>query len=243
MIFKRDSKEKSGVGLDGSKPGASPSDAETGDQIDPPRVRSKARPADWPPVNTEIVIVLPKDGGIFKTTVSEHDKLNGHIVLAPSSAAADLDASSGNHAMATWTSQAGLHELRAEILAPGEPNSPIKVEPTSPVVVHERRRFPRVRRPGGIKLETGSHSLSATMLDLSEGGARCVVDTSSMLSADMLQTTLNLDDQAVKIKGWVAWKKLHGQHTEIGVSFAGVSTRDAELIRRYVISLQRRNKD
>ena len=206
------------------------------------RSRHKARPADWPPVNTEIVIVLPKDGGVYRARVSEHDKLNGHILLSSPTTSVNIEASPGDPAMATWTSQAGLHELRTEIIASANSVAPLKVEPTSAVVVHERRRFPRVKRPGGISIEAGSHALSATMLDLSEGGARCVIDTSTSIPPDMVQTTLDLDEQSVKIKGWVAWKKLHGQHTEIGVSFTGVSSRDAELIRRYVLSLQRKQQ-
>ncbi|HUY85859.1 MAG TPA: PilZ domain-containing protein [Acidimicrobiales bacterium] len=201
-----------------------------------------ARPADWPPVNTEIVIVLPRDGGVFRAKVSDHDKLNGQFVLmTPGEGSQEIPATPGDKAMATWTTAAGLHELKTEIVDSPDPSVKWKVEPTSPVVVHERRRFPRVRRPAGIQLETNqAQAISATMLDLSEGGARCVIDTSHVIPPDMLQTTLDLDDHSVKIKGWVAWKKLHGQHTEIGVSFAGVSKRDADLIRRYVLAIHGR---
>ncbi len=222
-----------------SRPAEGGNSANSGAPGDSPRVKiPAARPADWPSINTEIVIVLPRDGGVFRTRVSEHDRVNGQFLLiAPESAVEDLRATPGEKMMATWTTSAGLHELKTELVDTEGEGVQWKVEPTSPVIVHERRRFPRVRRTGAIKLEAGTRAISATMLDLSEGGARCVVDTTQQVPPDMVSTTLNLDNKAIKIKGWVAWKKQHGKHTEIGVSFAGVSKKDAEILRRYVMAL------
>lgn len=198
-----------------------------------------ARPSDWPAVNTEVVIVFPKDGGIFRTRVHEHDRVNGQFILSlPEEGDDTIDAKPGDKMMTTWTSPAGLHELKTELVASLADVQEWKVEPTSPVIVHERRRFPRIRRTGAIHMETGSRALTATMLDLSEGGARCVIDTTQNFTPDLVSTTLNLDNRAVKIKGWVAWKKQHGKHTEVGISFAGVSKRDADMIRRYVMGVQ-----
>jgi len=213
----------------------------TGDQAAPSLRIPAARPADWPAVNTEVVIVLPREGGIFRTKVRAHDRLNGQFLLALAGDATKdaLPASPGDELMATWTSPAGLHELKTEVVDAGENDPTWKVEPTSPVIVHERRRFPRVRRTGAIQLEAGSKALAATMLDLSEGGARCVIDAVQMVEPDLVSTTLNLDNKAIKIRGWVAWKKQRGKHTELGISFAGLSAKDAEALRSYVLAMQK----
>jgi len=112
----------------------------------------------------------------------------------------------------------------------------------------ERRRHVRVRVDGRAHIRSAYATVSAALVDLSEGGVRCVLpdappalvpgtrfDGPFLLEAEVATSRICL-----AVPGWIRWS--HGTRvgTHFGVVFADLDDRQAEGVQRFLIAAARR---
>ncbi len=205
--------------------------------------RSKVSADSWPSPETQVIVVIPSVGRVFSSVIREIDPEQKALVISGPipQEQDDREIHLGEQMVITWTSDTGLHELRAELISSSHLHgSQWSVKPASSVVLHERRRHPRIRRGGEVRLSSPNATVVGTLLDLSEGGVHCLIDnTRPMGTTEVLDITVGLESRRITVKGWVAWKRANGRHTELGISFAGLARRDILLIQKYLDTVKR----
>jgi hypothetical protein len=140
-----------------------------------------------------------------------------------------------------WRGLRGISHTRAEVVAvepmPGRATVRWHVELVGPVEVVQRRRTVRAFGAGPVALTPLGSSLAAvhdgTLLDISEQGLRCRVDTSTLRAHDEVAVHVGLGTEVLELRGDVLRVTRRPEGTEIAV---GYRTEDpqASRIRRYV---------
>jgi hypothetical protein len=103
----------------------------------------------------------------------------------------------------------------------------------------ERRAHGRVQLDGFVELRTRSGVARAALLDLSEGGLRCLVDGSVSLPADRsLEVVLILGPRSQTIPGLIVRETLADVEREVGVQFSSPSAAQVALVRDYISAVQ-----
>jgi len=109
----------------------------------------------------------------------------------------------------------------------------------------ERRRHARVRVHGLAKMRVGPKTISADLVNVSQGGAHCVVaEADSVLEpGGWLEAPLLLQDHVSKSKvsldlaASVSWKMDTETGTQIGLVFGELNNEQAAQVQRFLVSL------
>jgi hypothetical protein len=147
---------------------------------------------------------------------------NGHpaaLAGEPAGAGADGPASNGRSQVASITNGAGS-------AAP------------------ERQHHVRVRVDGRAHICCGHATISAALVDLGEGGMRCVLpDTSPVLAPGatldgpfLLEAEVATSRICLAVAGRIGWNRSSSDGTHFGVEFGDLDDREAEGVRRFLIA-------
>lgn len=112
----------------------------------------------------------------------------------------------------------------------------------------ERRRQLRVRVDGRAHIQSGPHTISAPLVDLSEGGVRCVLPDAPLLLAPgarldgpfLLEAEVATSRICLGVPGWVSWSLSTRAGTHFGVVFGGLAEGEIEGVQRFVVAAGRK---
>ncbi len=141
-----------------------------------------------------------------------------------------------------WPAEDGYHRMPVELTS-NEPGryATFLVTPSGAGEVFERRWYFRVA--SSSKAVIWGHvkaGVDATVVDLSEGGMRCLVDADTWPeSRKTVDILLQVGDATVELAGKVVRyiEKDHG--AELGIEFMSADNKNAAAIRRHLYDLQR----
>ena len=146
-----------------------------------------------------------------------------------------------------WTTPAGLHELA--VVLDGQPWNRIplwRLVPLMTPVVDQRRSFLRAPDALDATLTRGPVDWMGTVIDISEGGARCVVEEpGDLLPNDMIRLSLQIDDQPITVQAEVLAIEMMDapldevQRATVRMRFEALG-RAADVVRRRVLEQERR---
>lgn len=101
----------------------------------------------------------------------------------------------------------------------------------------DRREHPRTVATGHIQLRTPAGKLEASLLDISEGGLRCVLKDSVTLDAGATIEAIILLDQRLTLQAQVRWQTKVEDRDYLGLWFIEPSSSDRAALRSFVNSL------
>ena len=140
-----------------------------------------------------------------------------------------------------WTSAAGRHELVTSFtgLLPGRVPLWRLLPRAEPRTVQDRR-YARAGDALPAVLERSDTTWSSVVADLSEGGARCVVDCLEITIADRVVLHLEVEGQSLHLAGRVlAAVPTPDGRCELRLEFGDIG-RAEDVVRRRVLAQQRR---
>lgn len=202
-----------------------------------------------PDVN-QLVLVAVGDGAPAASRVE--DEAAGELALAaPGLAATQGVPLPGEALRVSWSTARGLLVLPVAF-SRGPVGSPAVwwVRPVGPAAVEQRRSFARagVNSPAHLDAVVDGEpaQLRATMVDLSEGGARLVVESDEppVGYGDPVTVRFALEDEIVVLAGWARRCVAAGngrRHSEVAVEFRQ-PVPVADRLRRYVFAQQIRER-
>lgn len=155
------------------------------------------------------------------------------------------DAVLGSKVVLLWTSAAGLHELHAEVTRELLNPMPIwELDVRGKPVTSQRRRFARAAEALPAELTHDGVNSRVVVADLSEGGARCVLqDQSAPAGGEQVELHLMLDHLPLTLAAVVvAVERGIEDRCDVRLSFS-TTGRTGDLLRRRVMEQQRRARD
>jgi len=197
----------------------------------------------WPEVGRAVQVQLGQETLPLPAKVLAHDVAGDTIVLtAPGGVGqGSVVADPGDRMTLAWVLPSGLARLSVAFLGrQNDPSASVStwhVEPVSEVSVIERRRFPRVQARQRLALRLPDMEvLAGSLVDVSEGGIRCLVDTTTpaKLTSERVESVLRVPAGRIGVRGMATWARHHGDHVEVGIAFDRLRKQDAEAIRRHV---------
>lgn len=199
---------------------------------------AQASPREWPDVGQDVVLILGKRDEGHRSAVKGHDRAQQLIEIeAPHVVGEPIVADQGDAVTLTWTSPSGLHAIRTTLVQTEDRPPVWRLESNGPVALVNRRRFPRApwKTNAALQLGPGQSAHRVTIIDVSEGGFRCVapVDVEIGKGAQVV-ANLPVPGQNVVAVGEVAWHRHHGAKREIGVEIKQVKKNDLARIRDVV---------
>jgi PilZ domain len=111
----------------------------------------------------------------------------------------------------------------------------------------ERRRHVRVRVDGRAHIQSGPHTISAPLVDLSEGGVRCVLPDAPLLLAPgarldgpfLLEAEVTTSRICLDVPGRISWNHSMRAGTHFGVMFAELDDGTTEGVQRFALAASR----
>jgi len=109
----------------------------------------------------------------------------------------------------------------------------------------ERRRRVRVRVDGRAHIRSAyATTVSAALVDLSEGGVRCVLPDAPEAFAPgvrfdgpfLLEAEVATSRICLAVPGWIRWSQGSRAGTHFGVAFGDLDDRQAEGVQRFLIA-------
>jgi hypothetical protein len=202
-----------------------------------------------PEVNT-LVLVTVADGPPSASRIE--DAAGDELALAaPRLTAAQGLPEPGEALKVSWSTARGLMVLPVEFTRGPEGRPPIWwVRPAGEVYVEQRRNFARARVHSPAQLDAvvdgEEEQLRATVVDLSEGGARLVMADPDQLVEVNAAVTLKfpVEDELVTLTGWarrVTTAEGADRRGELAVEFRQ-PVPIADRLRRYVLAQQIRER-
>jgi hypothetical protein len=115
-------------------------------------------------------------------------------------------------------------------------------------VATERRRHRRVRADGRVHIRSGSITISAGLVDVSEGGVRCVLPEAPALVAPgatlagpfLLEAEVMTSRICLDAAGQISWQRSTGAGTHFGIAFVELADGETEGVRRLLAAARSR---
>lgn len=115
-------------------------------------------------------------------------------------------------------------------------------------VATERRRDVRVRLDGRAHIRCEHTTISAEIVDLSEGGVRCVLSEASPLVAPgatiggpfLLEAEVDASRICLDMVGRISWHRSTGADTHFGVAFGELANGETEGVQRVLAAASRK---
>jgi len=115
-------------------------------------------------------------------------------------------------------------------------------------VATERRRVMRVRVDGRAHIRSGPTTISAGLVDLGEGGVRCVLPEASPLAAPgaalggpfLIEAEVTPARICLAVAGRISWQRSTGSGLHFGVAFGPLAEGETEGMRRFLAVANRK---
>ncbi len=196
----------------------------------------------WPEIGRTVQVFLSGETTPLPARILEHDTSGDCIVVSAPGGRGEgaVIAEPGDKVALTWVLPEGVAKLETAFLSwtvdtTSKPSA-WRLEPASDVQIIERRRHRRLRARQNVALRSRDVAIPGVMVDISEGGMRCLVDTitPSKLTRDRVQSTVTVRGRRMGVQGLVTWSKHHGGHVEVGIAFDRLRKQDVEALRAHV---------
>lgn len=141
-----------------------------------------------------------------------------------------------------WPAPTGYHVLPVRLTGVPEVRGRLwRLLPLGDVEVLQRREFVRVRDSLAVVLHREGSSWPASVCDLSEGGARCVLtDCTPLEEGDHVQMEAEINGESIRVDARVvAVEAMRGSTTGARLRFAELR-HEGDVLRRRVLDVQRR---
>ena len=195
-----------------------------------------------PPAGCSLLLVHTSTGARLSTIVDDDVAPDCLLVQPPLGTGgvpvATLPA--GSRLLLCWTTVGGRHELDASLVEVRRERVPLwRLAAEGETRTTQLRRFARAAESLTGELTRGRDTWSAAVSDLSEGGARALVQQASGLAAgDTVLLYLTLEGQRLQLPGrLLPFVPADVGRTELRVEFEGIG-RAADLLRRRVLEQQ-----
>ena len=152
----------------------------------------------------------------------------------------DVDTGAALHLV--WCSPVGRHEMPATFAGLARDRVPLwRVQPDGLVITTQQREFTRAGDALRATVRRDEQAWPAVVADLSEGGARCVLETATRPPCDVtVLLDVEVDGQILLLPARVLTiSPLPGQRFEVRLAFQSIG-RSADIVRRRVLAQQRR---
>ncbi len=180
---------------------------------------------DWPAINSLMWVRLPCCEGVVHPTRVENIAGNDLVIATPSKPHLELVAQpdEGRVVMVGWTTGAGSKQVRVNVINAVDGEVPTwTLRPTADVETIQRRQFVRATWDKDVTFHLPLGPVVARIIDVSEGGLRCVVPNDTNEPRGVFQVEFELDESPIVLEAEVAW---WGQPTEestwVGLAFVG----------------------
>lgn len=146
----------------------------------------------------------------------------------------------GGQLWLSWASDRGLHHLKVQLRERlGDP-ARWRVLAVGPPEREQRREGYRVPLMGTVRLRMDETWQEAQLIDLSEGGLRCLLALDAVveegatceIDLEVVREGLRLSGEVVRVREGVDGRP------DVGVRFVGASTAVTDELRRYVFDVQ-----
>jgi len=205
-----------------------------------------------PRVN-DLVTLFDHDDREYRSRVEDVD---GEVltVARPLDLLADHRFDPGAELLVSWAASNGIAVLPVQLIAEHTESSVAtwSLAPTRDGWIEQRRRYVRVPASGplALRLRGGGHAVEAlagTLVDMSEGALRCVVDVAlaEALESDLVQAGFRFGDQEFDIPGRIVFRRSGSQPTHVVqlVVLFDEPVREADQLRRQIFAQQLRSAD
>lgn len=202
----------------------------------------------WPRTGQRVEVLVPRTGEHMIAVVDDSrppEQLHLREPVTADGAPAGRVAR-GNELLLRWTTPAGLHELAVTLADfPYRRVALWKLVPLHVPVVDQRREYLRAPDALQAELARGTHRWHGVVVDISEGGARCVVDEpADLVVGDLLRADIDVDGDVVPVEATLlALEPMDGPietpRATVRLRFEALG-RAADVIRRRVLEQERR---
>ncbi len=199
-------------------------------------------PVVLPPAGQSLIVV-PVRTGARLTTIVDDDVSADCLLVSPPLATGGVPVATlpaGTALQLCWTTAGGRHELDAVLVEVRRDRVPLwRLAADGETRTTQLRRYARAADSLPGELTRGRATWSAVVSDLSEGGARALVQDATGLAADdRVLLYLSLDGQRLQLPGrLLPFVPADVGRTELRVEFDGIG-RAADLLRRRVLEQQ-----
>jgi hypothetical protein len=173
------------------------------------------------------------------------DVLAGELLLgAPLDLAEGQTPNNGERLLVMWEDLAGPHTLPCSFAAVVPRELPQwRVRPDGVARDDQRRRHVRASTEGTLTIVRDHDGVSASLIDLSEGGVRCRLDDADALAGvgDVVACVLRVGVKELDLRGRVVQVHLDlGRPRVLAISFLDLTQTQADELRRHVFAEQAR---
>ena len=199
-------------------------------------------PVLLPPAGHSLLVV-PTSSGARLTTIVDDDVSPDCLLVQPPLGTGGVPVATlpaGSALLLTWTTAGGRHELDAVLVEVRRDRVPLwRLAAEGETRTTQLRRYARAADSLNGELTRGRDTFPAVVSDLSEGGARALVQDASGLAADdKVLLYLTIEGQRLQLPGrLLPFVPAEVGRTELRVEFEGIG-RTADLLRRRVFEQQ-----
>ena len=202
----------------------------------------------WPRIGQRVDVLVPGTGEQMLAVVDDArppEQLHLREPVTPEGGPA-ARVPLGKELLLRWTTPAGLHELAVELAAfPFNRVQLWKLVPLTVPVIDQRREYLRAPDALQAQLTHGTHRWHGIVIDLSEGGARCVVDEpADLVVGSTLKVAVDVEGEPIVVEAdLLALEPMEGPietpRATIRLRFRELG-RAADVVRRRVLEQERR---
>lgn len=195
-----------------------------------------------PPAGQRVQLTVTETGALSTTIVDDDRGADCVLVREPLGTGGTPVAAlpAGTSLLLTWTTAAGRHELEATMVEVRRDHVPLwRLAATGTTRTSQLRRYARAADSLRGELTRGRDRWPATISDLSEGGARALLnDATGLRDDDSVVLYLTVEGERLQLPGRVLpFTASQVGRTEVRLEFAPLG-RVADVIRRRVLELQ-----
>lgn len=196
-------------------------------------------PGRLPAVGAVVRAALPDHDVGLRSKIEDHDD-DGLVIAAPVERPEVGPLPPGGELTLTWTTDAGLHRVRVRLVERLDDPPRWRVAVVTPVSREQRRDSYRVPVMGTIGIRLDGAWWTASLIDVSEGGVRCLLagDT-AITEGSLCEVTLDVVRPGLWLSGEVVRVREGVDATlDLGVRLTDVPASVGEELRRFVLAVQ-----
>ena len=173
------------------------------------------------------------------------DVIGGEILLgAPLDLAEGQEPTNGERLLVMWEDLAGPHTLPCAFAAVVPRELPQwRVHPDGVARDDQRRRHVRATTDGSITIVRDHEAITASLIDLSEGGVRCRFESADAIAGvgDLVSCIIRIGLKELDLRGRIVQVHLDlGKPRVLAISFLDLTLAQADELRRHVFAEQAR---
>ena len=195
-----------------------------------------------PGVNSRVSLQLGEGARTVPSRI-EDTRPGELVVAAPVDLPPEEVPLEGDVVLVGWASRSGWNQVPVVVRSVHRrPVPALHTSVAGPVTSIQRRAYARAPENGPAEIVIGELTVIGHLLDLSEGGLRCVVGVNAPLEqGDCAGVRFVIDAEPVNTDANIVRTRARsGVSRELGLAFVAIDSRDGDRIRRHVFAKQAR---